>query len=132
MMITDPGFEPGVGPNAGGNQPPLNQRDQHDEILVTMDVDYDGNVVGVGQVYLNPEPSATWWDGMVWDHANEEWDDNTHDEGFARTQAWVDFPRTVDAIFRAQTAGDGWDIGIMSDIAFHLRKLGFTGSHIED
>lgn len=114
---TDPGFEPGVGPNAGLHRPPAPTTDKyvHDELYIEVKTDEHGKLVEAGQVYLNDDYSATWWEGqvcevkdegiMVWQH-----DSDLTLEASSHIEAWINFPRTMAQVWKDWDGRDAWDI----------------------
>lgn len=103
-------------------------REHHFEVIVPVDDD------GPGLPYLNGELSAYWSSGTVYDtgandedgewvSADEHWDDDlAAGDIVARVLA---LPDDILAIYKRNTDSDGWDIGIMDEIATLLRGLGY-------
>ena len=120
--MSDPGFEPGVGPNARINQPPTTtQVDDppgtktllvHDEVYIVLEVGSNGSTYEVGQVYLNDDYSATWWEGHVFDCSTDQWHEDSDRtlEASPLLQAWIEFPRKMGQIWNDWDGRDAWDI----------------------
>ena len=99
-------------------------REHHFEVIVPVDDD------GPGSPYLNQENSAYWSSGTVYDDEEEEWgsaDDHWDDDLAAGDVVGrvLSLPDDILAIYKRNTDGDGWDVGIMDEIAALLRGLGY-------
>ena len=134
--MSDPGFEPGVGPNARITQPPATAKVDdppgtktllvHDEVYISLEVGSNDETYEVGQVYLNDDYCASWVDGHIYDVSTDAWESDSERtlEASPHLENWIDFPRTISKIISDSNPATDPAAAVLDEIVYALHTLG--------